>query len=245
MIDSFPSLKSNSKLLAYADDLVLLHHVDSNHPDFLQSESDVVLRWASDLLLSFNLDKCKSITFSRSNCHPSSISLNGSIIPEVSNLKFLGVSLQSDMKWNLHLSSMLSKASRNMYIVKSLWLHNSPPAIIWQAYLSFVFGSLNFCWPALCDLPLSSFNKFVTLEKIASKWSCRPFRSASLSSRLDCICIKLIHKIVKSFHFHPLAEFFTRRNTSSHLRRTRRLHPLLRSNKAFFNKSFVKFTSHS
>jgi len=128
-----------------------------------------------------------------------------------------------------------------MYIVKSLWLHNSPPAIIWQAYLSFVFGSLNFCWPALCDLPLSSFNKFVTLEKIASKWSCRPFRSASLSSRLDCICIKLIHKIVKSFHFHPLAEFFTRRNTSSHLRRTRRLHPLLRSNKAFLNKSLLNF----
>ena len=245
MIDSFPSLKSNSKLLAYADDLVLLHHVDSNNPDVFQSESDVVFRWASDLSLSFNLDKCKSITFSRSNCRPSSISLNGSIIPEVPNLKFLGVSLQSDMKWNLHLSSMLSKASRNMYIVKSLWLHNSPPAIIWQAYLSFVFGSFNFCWPALCDLPLSSFNKFVTLEKTASKWSCRPFCSASLPSRLDCICIKLINKIAKSFHFHPLAEFFTRRNPSSHLRRTRRLHPLFRSNKAFFNKSFIKFSSHS
>ena len=245
MIDSFPSLNSNSKMLAYADDIVLLHHVDANHPDTLQSESDLVLRWASDLSLSFNLDKCNSITFSRSNFHPSSISLNGSVIPEVPNLKFLGVTLQSDMKWNIQLSSSLSRASRNMYIVKSLWLHNSPPAIIWQAYLSFVFGSFNFCWPALCDLPYASFNKLLTLEKTASKWSCRSFSSTSLSSRLDCICIKLVNNITKSFHFHPLAEFFTQRNPSTHLRRVRRLRPLLLSKKAFFNKSFVKFSSHS
>lgn len=245
MIDSFPSLNSNSRMLAYADDIVLLHHVDNDHPDDLQSDSDTVLRWASDLSLSFNFDKCKSITFSRSSCRPSSISLNGCLIPEVQNLKFLGVSLQSDMKWDVHLSSALTRASRNMYIVKSLWLHNSPPDVIWQAYLSFVFGSLNFCWPALCDLPSTSFKKLARLEKIASKWSGRSFFSTSLSSRLDRICIKLINKIASSFHFHPLAEFFALRNTSTHLRRVRRLLPLVRSKKAFFNKSFVKFSSYS
>ena len=86
------------------------------------------------------------------------------------------------------------------------------------------------------------FNKLLRLEQIASKWSNRPFCSSSFSTRLDCICIKVIHQIDRSFDFHLLAEFFSFRNPSTHRRRTRRLFPLLRSRKAFFSKSFVKYS---
>ena len=160
-------------------------------------------------------------------------------------LSFLGVRFQSDTKWDAQLSAVLTRASRNLYIVKSLWLHNTPPDVIWQAYLSFVFGTVNYCWPAFCDLPSSSFNKLLRLEKIASRWSNRSFTPSALSSRLDGICIKLIRKIVKSHDFHPLAEFFSYRNASVTLRSTRRLQPLIRIKKAFFNKTFVKFSSFS
>ena len=98
MIDAFPTLSSNSKMLAYADDLVLLHHVDASNPDVLQPDADILLQWASDLLLSFNLDKCKSVTFSRTQLLPSPISLSNITIPEVQTLSFLGVRFQSDIK---------------------------------------------------------------------------------------------------------------------------------------------------
>ena len=70
-------------MLAYADDLVLLHHVDVNHPNVFQSDIDAVRCRASNLSLSFNFNKCMCVTFSRSPCSPPSVSLNGRIIPEV------------------------------------------------------------------------------------------------------------------------------------------------------------------
>ena len=41
-------------MLAYADDLVLLHHVDVNHPNVFQSDIDAVRCRASNLSLSFH-----------------------------------------------------------------------------------------------------------------------------------------------------------------------------------------------
>ena len=65
MINSFPTLSSKSIIPTYAHNIDLLHHADVKNPDTLQADAgDILLKWASDLLLSFNLDKCKSITFS-------------------------------------------------------------------------------------------------------------------------------------------------------------------------------------
>ena len=245
MINSFPNLSSNSKLLAYADDVVLLHFVDSNNPDSLQSDTNTVFNWATDLKLSINFDKLKSITFSRSNFTPTPVFLNNKAIPEFNSLKFLGVLFQNDTKWNAHLSSILTKASRNMFLVKSLWLHFAPPDVIWKAYLSFVFSTINYCWPAFCDIPPSSLKNLLSLEKRASKWAGRPFSPALLPTRLDSICLRLITRIAHLHHFHPLAEFFKVRDPAPQLRHTRRLLPLKNTNKAFFRKSFVRYSSRS
>ena len=129
-------------------------------------------------------------------------------IPEVHVIKFLGVFFQSDAKFDNHLTSVVKKANRNLYFVKLLWLNKAPSSAIWQAYLSLVFSTFSYCWPALCDLPSSFFSKFCSIEKKACKWAGVSFSQSALRSRLDGICLRLVRN-VSNFHLsHPLAEFF-------------------------------------
>jgi len=242
MINSFPSLDSNSKLIAYADDVVLLHFVDKHRKDNTEAELSKVIDWATQRKLQVNFSKFKSITFSRSPISPLSFSLNDFMVPEVSVAKFLGVIFQSDMKWDNHMSSALNKASRNMFLVKSLWLCKAPSHIIWQAYLSYVFSVIAYCWPSLCDVPESIFRRFVTLEKRACRWSGRAFCQDSLRNRLDLICVRLIQKVSTIKDTHPLSDFFIFRPPSLYLRHSRALQvPNIK--KAYYRNSFIKYAS--
>ena len=208
LINEFPSLGSNSKLLAYADDLILLHHVDNSNSDHLQDEIFKIVDWVSSLKLSINVSKFKSITFSRVPVNPPPLILNNVIVPDTNSIKFLGVIFHSSTKWDLHIASILSKASRNMYLVKTLWLHKSPSHIVWQAYLSLVFSTFAYCWPSFCDIPASGLSKLSSLEKRACRWAGRSFSYACFLRRLDAICLRLIIKIASLKSFHPLSEFF-------------------------------------
>ena len=240
--NKFPSVSKNSKIIAYADDLLILHHVRPNQADHLQLDLDVVLQWLCSLKLSINVDKFKSITFSRNPFSFLPLIVDGKTIPEVSDLKFLGVFFQCSTKLNCHFSSIISKASRNLYFVKLLWSNRAPPSIIWEAYLSFVFSCFSYCWPAVCDIPSSFFQKLCSIEKRACKWSGVSFSVSALRSRLDAICVRLVRKISKYHASHPLAEFFEVRSPISGLRHTRTLR-LPAQSKAFFRNSFVKFSS--
>ena len=51
---------------------------------------------------------------------PMQISLDNQTLAEVSIMKILGILIQSDLKWDGQVSSMISKANRRMYILRSL-----------------------------------------------------------------------------------------------------------------------------
>jgi len=240
MMNDFPSLSHNSKMIAYADDVLLLHHVHPNSSDNLQADLSTVLNWISDLKFSVNVDKFRSVTFSRHAFSPPPLLFDGFVIPEVQSTKFLGIVFQSDLKHSEQSTAVHLKASRNMYAVKLLWLHKAPPKIIWEAYLSLVFSSFSYCWPATCDIPQSSFRKLCSLEKRACRWANLSFSEATLRSRLDNICIRLTRKIVNNKDSHPLSEFFEHRQPNPSLRHTRALQ-IPPKTKAFYRNSFLKY----
>ena len=243
IINKFPQLSINSKMIAYADDLVILHDLSPTcHDDNLQADLHTVLTWLSSLKFSVNVDKFKSITFSRNPCPISPLLVGSNPIPAVDEIKFLGVIFQSNIKFDCHFSSIIKKASSSMYFVKLLWLNHSPPDIIWEAYLSLVFSCFSYCWPALCDIPSSFLRKLCSIEKRACRWSRIPFSEDALRSRLDCICLRLVCKIVAKLDLHPLSAFFVIRSPTDSLRHTRMLQ-LPPKTKAFYRNSFIKFSS--
>ena len=244
LINNFPSLGPNSKLIAYADDLILLHHVDSSSTDNLQHEIMKIVDWTSQVRLDINVSKFKSITFSRKPVAPSNLNLHGVTISNDDHLKFLGIIFQSNTKWDSHVSSIIRKASRNMFLVKTLWFHKTPSDIIWQAYLAFVFSIISYCYPSFCDIPISALKKFSVIEKRACRWADRSFSHSCFVQRLEDSCVRLITKVASLKSFHPLSDFFLIRPPSSTLRRSR---ILLVENikKSFYRNSFVKFSSES
>lgn len=108
------------------------------------------------------------------------------------------VPLQSDTKCNSRLSYLLIKASRNMFIVKSLWLHFASHEVVWKTFLSFVFRAVNFCWPTFCEILLSSI-KNSSFSKRPSRWWSRYFSPTSLPtpSQKAQISMSLFKKILE------------------------------------------------
>ena len=130
---------------------------------------------------------------------------------------------------------------KDEFLVKD---HKVPSKIIWNAYLSIVFSSFSYCWPAFCDVPQFSYRRLVSIEKRACKWAGKSFSEVALRSRLDSISIRLIRKIAENHHNHPLAEFFDVRHQTRSLRRTRTLQ-IPQKTKALFRKSFIKYHTYS
>ena len=109
-----PGISNGSKLVLYADDILLYRAIDS--PDdyaLLQHDVNTLGAWSSIKLLKFNPSKCKTMFISRRRLRksePNPLFLNGSLIEAVDCIKHLGISIASDLSWSQHIQFITSKA---------------------------------------------------------------------------------------------------------------------------------------
>ena len=86
----------------------------------------MVTDWATDLSLRLSHDKMKAIYFGTRNFvdHLNSLNYlcidlgNGTIIPFEKEVKSLGVTLDSKLTWELHISSLERKVNRILYTLR-------------------------------------------------------------------------------------------------------------------------------
>ena len=111
-------LSSSSKLILYADD-ILLSSVISSPPSMsaVQSDIDLIFSWLSSRFLSINLNKTKNMIVS---CKSASFSLSltplyvdNSRLELVNSVKYLGVIISSNLSWSAHIRSVCSKSTVN------------------------------------------------------------------------------------------------------------------------------------
>ena len=90
----------------FADDTTLYIFVDNSvhSAELLNQDLSKLNAWADKWLIKFSQPTTKAMTISlkRSNTH-SPIYFDGAILEEVSNHKHLGLTLQNDLKWNIHI----------------------------------------------------------------------------------------------------------------------------------------------
>ena len=118
-------------MVNYADLIFSLFADDSTatHSDFilkdlldkLKSEFAKVLEWLKTNKLIINLQKTYLMVFTNKE-RPETISLNinGSIIQERTESKFLGVILDNKLTWHAHVKHISSKISKSIAIVRML-----------------------------------------------------------------------------------------------------------------------------
>ena len=146
-IDDMPRVIRSSNLLLYADDTKCYKNINSIGDCFdLQADLDLLLEWSCKWNMKFNAKKCKVFTVTRQN-NPVNFhyNLNGQVLERVTNIRDLGIILDSDLTWSTHVTSIVKKANQMSYLVKRSVGHSAPIPVKKQLYLSLVRSNVEYC----------------------------------------------------------------------------------------------------
>ena len=104
----------------YPDDCTLHELVFKDSVSQMQDAVTHLERWAVQNKMELNAKKTKDmwITFKKSCPIPAPINIGPTELERVSGFKLLGVYVQSDLKWNTYVSSIVSKAGKRIHYLR-------------------------------------------------------------------------------------------------------------------------------
>ena len=111
----------------------------------LTNEFAKVLEWLKANKLIINLQKTHIMVFTnKGKPNSSSLNIDGNIIQERTETKFLGVILDNQLNWHAHVKHISSKISKSVAIIRML-RDTFPKYILKTLYLTLVYPYLNYC----------------------------------------------------------------------------------------------------
>ena len=140
---------NSTKVCLYADDTAVF--VRGTNPiqisNTLQEEIDKICNWLQKNCLALNIKKTKCMIIgSKGRVKNSRLDLyqNGVSIEQVDSFKYLGVMIDSYLKWDTHITMVRSKVARAIGRVHRL-KHLLPKRILLLLYYSLVLPHLDYC----------------------------------------------------------------------------------------------------
>ena len=99
-VNDLPDCINNSTITPFADDCIVYRHISNSDEQDINS----IAEWASSWQMKFNVTKCCCVHFSSSQTgYFSNIyMLYNTLLPCSNHFKYLGITLQSDLKWDQH-----------------------------------------------------------------------------------------------------------------------------------------------
>ena len=147
------NIESNIRL--FADDCVIYRQIVTNEDmTKLQSDVDRVGEWAVENAMKINPSKSKAACFTMARVKgPLKYSLLGTLVPEASSCKYLGIIVRSDLSWADHVNYTVKKAWKALHFtMRILRKGNSNTKRL--AYTSLVRPILEYgaaCWDPYRD----------------------------------------------------------------------------------------------
>ena len=113
-------------------------------------------RWAVQNKMELNAKKTKDmwITFKKSCPIPAPINIGTTELERVSEFKLLGVYVQNDLKWNTHVSSIVSKACKRIHYLRVCRTAHLPRDIGLTTYITKIRPVLEYASPVWGGLPV-------------------------------------------------------------------------------------------
>jgi hypothetical protein len=137
-----------NKMAKYADDMNLL--VGSFNAGTISTEMGHITTWAETNNLRLNPDKCKEIVFRRQGRS----NLQHDVPPptpglhRVSSIKILGVTLQSNLRFDEHISEVISSSASSLHAVRTLRSHGLPDDGVQEVCRATTMARLMYASPA-------------------------------------------------------------------------------------------------
>ena len=121
-----------SEIRLFADDCVCYREI-KNEDDTLKLQRDIdrLGSWARKWGMEFQPVKCNmmQLTNKRSSKIQVNYTLEGTLLENVESIKYLGVTITNDLKWNTHIPNVCTKANRTLGFLRRN-LYSCPPELI-------------------------------------------------------------------------------------------------------------------
>ncbi|KAI8509624.1 hypothetical protein Bbelb_120520 [Branchiostoma belcheri] len=130
-----------SRRWKFVDDLNLLEvrnpPTSSSH---LQQDLTDLDNWSKESHMMLHPGKCKVmyVYFSKALHIPRPLTINNVVLQEVSSMKILGIHLQANLKWNIHVDTIYHKASQRLYLLCKLKHFHLPIEDLVSVYISYI-----------------------------------------------------------------------------------------------------------
>ena len=135
-----------SEIRLFADDCVCYCEIkDEEDTMKLQSDIDRLGSWARKWGMRFQPVKCNMMQLTRKRIKKihASYTLEGTDLENVESIKYLGVTITSDLRWNTHVSNVCTKANRTLGFLRRN-LYSCPQEVKEAAYKGLVRPVLDY-----------------------------------------------------------------------------------------------------
>ena len=164
------SLSSSTRMILYADD-ILVYKPMKGHLNgvALQNDINIIVNWINSTRLKLNPTKTRLMALSRKS-HPAQphIFVAGSPVMQVTSLKYLGVTVSSNLSWSTHIDNTCVRARKQLGL---LYRHFHPAGreALSRLYTSTVLPLLDYCACVWDPYQATFSNKLETIQKFAAK----------------------------------------------------------------------------
>ena len=158
--------------------------------------------------MKFNPSKCNILSISRSTPLHKFYTLCGTILDQVSESKYLGVTISNDLMWSKHIQNITSKASSTVGLLRRN-LARCPIKLREQAYISLIRSRLEYCAAVWDPHLVKDVKSLETIQRRAARFVVQDFswynrvtphlqdlNWAPLKDRRRNIRLTLLYKIV-------------------------------------------------
>ena len=158
----------------FTDNTVLYLTMNSQNSCLqLQTDLNNLKVWEQDWLMSFNPEKCEILRVYRKTPFLLNYTLHRVPLKTVPNIKYLGVLLSHDLKWNTHISKMTAKGYRTLGFLRRNLRVNSP-TLKAKAYASILRPQLEYCstvWDPRKGVENSGSYNLEMVQRRATRWA--------------------------------------------------------------------------
>ena len=196
----------------YVDDLSLAEVRPANQPSQIDLDVQNLDDWANMNHLKLNPSKCKvmQICFKRQPPNPPDLVIAGKKLELVNETKILGLTVQSDLCWDLQVNSMISKGSRRIYMLSRLKRFGVPVEDLVSVYVGYVRPTVEYASPVWHgSITIQQTQRIERIQKRA----CRIILGSTYTSYTDALSLTGLQSLEERRH-HLCCQFAKKCTTS-------------------------------
>lgn len=137
---------NNLTVKLFADDVKMYINIsDVKNVNILQDGLFALSRWASDWQLNISIKKCALLHLGRNNLLYD-YAIDGSVLPNVSEIRDLGVKVDSRLCFSAHYADIAAKAHQRAGLIVRCF-KSRDPFLLFRAFTTYVRPILEYCSP--------------------------------------------------------------------------------------------------